>query len=136
LQAYQAILPEINALGASLVAVSPQTPEYSLSMAEKHQLGFTLLSDAGNRVARQYGLVFALGAPLRRVYREKFGVDLQDYNADDSYELPMPGTFVVTPDGIIRLAFVDPDYTQRLEPGDIIQKLRELVAAGGGSKTP
>jgi peroxiredoxin len=126
LQAYQDILPEIKGLGASMVAISPQTPEYSLSMAEKHRLGFEVLSDAGNLVAHRYGLVFSLAEPLRLLYKEKFGVDLQDYNADKSYDLPMPGTFIVAPDGFIRYAFVDPDYTLRLEPVEIIKSLSEM----------
>jgi peroxiredoxin len=129
LQAYQDILPEIQNLGASMVAISPQTPEYSLSMADKHKLGFEVLSDAGNLVARQYGLVFSLAEPLRGLYKEKFGVDLRDYNADKSYDLPMPGTFIVASDGIIRYAFVDPDYTLRLEPTEILKSLREIVGA-------
>lgn len=128
MQAYQGILPEIKALGASMVAISPQTPERSLSMAEKHNLGFEVLSDAGNQVARQYGLVFSLAEPLRELYSEKFGAHLPDYNADKSYDLPMPGTFVVAPDGIIHYAFVDPDYTQRLEPEEILQSLREMAS--------
>lgn len=127
MQAYQNILPEIKALGASLVAISPQTPERSLSMAEKHDLGFELLSDVGNQVARRYGLVFSLAEPLRELYTEKFSAHLPDYNADKSYDLPMPGTFVVASDGIIRYAFVDPDYTQRLEPAEILKSLREIV---------
>jgi peroxiredoxin len=126
LQAYQDILPDIKALGANLMAVSPQKPEYSLSMAEKHKLGFEVLSDVGNRVARQYGLVFALGEPLRKLYKEKFGVDLKEFNADESSELPMPGTFIVSPDGTIQFAFVDPDYTTRMEPTEIITRLREI----------
>lgn len=128
MQAYQGILPEIKALGASMVAISPQSPERSLSMAEKHNLGFEVLSDAGNQVARQYGLVFSLAEPLRELYSEKFGAHLPDYNADKSYDLPMPGTFVVAPDGIIHYAFVDPDYTQRLEPEEILQSLREMAS--------
>jgi peroxiredoxin len=126
LQAYQDILPEIKGLGASMVAISPQTPEYSWSMAEKHRLGFEVLSDAGNLVARRYGLVFSLAEPLRLLYKEKFGADLQEYNADKSYDLPMPGIFIVAPDGIIRYAFVDPDYTLRLEPMEIIKSLSEM----------
>jgi len=55
---------------------------------------------------------------------------LPDYNADKSYDLPMPGTFVVAPDGIIHYAFVDPDYTQRMEPEKILESLREIVGAG------
>jgi peroxiredoxin len=127
LQAYQAITPEIKALGASMAAVSPQTPEYSLSMAQKHQLGFEVLSDRGNQVARQYGLVFALGPALQDLYKDKFGVDLPEFNADGSYELPLPATFIIDAAGIIRYAFADPDYTVRLEPEEIIRQLRRLT---------
>jgi peroxiredoxin len=126
LQAYQAILPEIKALGATLVAISPQTPDRSLSLTEKHNLGFELLSDGGNKVARQYGLVFSLPEPLRELYRKKFGVDLKDFNADEAYELPLPGTFIVAPGGTIGFAFVDADYTVRMEPGEIVAKLQEM----------
>jgi peroxiredoxin len=129
LQAYQDILPEIRSLGSSMVAISPQTPEYSLSMADKHKLGFEVLSDAGNVVARRYGLVFSLAEPLRGLYKEKLGIDLQEYNADKSFDLPMPGTFIVASDGFIRYAFVDPDYTLRLEPEEILKKLKEIVGA-------
>lgn len=130
MQAYQAILPEIEALGAALTAISPQTPDHALTLAEKHNLGFVLLSDAGNKVARQYGLVFSLPEPLRHLYK-KFGIDLQDYNADQAYELPLPGTFIVAPDGTIRFAFVDCDYTVRLEPDEIVKQLRQIVGPGG-----
>ena len=129
MQAYQAILPEIKALGASLAAISPQTPDHALTLAEKHNLGFVLLSDVGNKVARQYGLVFSLPEPLRQLYK-KFGIDLQDYNADQAYELPLPGTFIVAPDGTIRFAFVDCDYTVRLEPDEIVKQLRQIVGPG------
>jgi peroxiredoxin len=129
LQAYQAILPEIKGLGASLVAISPQTPDRAVTLAEKHSLGFALLSDVGNKVARQYGLVFTLPEPLRQLYK-KFGVDLQDYNADQAYELPLPGTFIVAAGGTIRFAFVDCDYTLRLEPAEIVNQLRQIVGPG------
>ena len=119
-------MSDIKALGANLVAISPQKPEYSLSMAEKHKLGFEVLSDVGNRVARQFGLVFALGEPLRNLYKEKFKVDLEEFNADESSELPMPGTFIISQDGTIQFAFVDPDYTTRMEPAEIIKRLREI----------
>jgi len=120
-------LSEIKALGASLVAISPQTPDHSLTLAEKHNLSFDLLSDVGNQVARQYGLVFSLPEPLQQLYIKKFGVDLQDYNADEAYELPLPGTFIVAPAGTIRFAFVEADYTLRLEPDEIVNQLRQLV---------
>ena len=114
------------------MAISPQTPEYSFSMAQKHQLGFEVLSDAGNRVARQYGLVLTLKEPLRSLYINTFNVDLKDFNGEESYELPLPGTFSVDADGVIQLTFVHPDYTQRLEPSEIIKSLRENVGTGEG----
>ena len=123
-------MPEIKALGAFLVAISPQTPDHALTLAEKHNLGFELLSDVGNKVARQYGLVFSLPEPLRQLYINKFGVDLQDYNADEAYELPLPGTFIVAPDGRIHFAFVEADYTLRMEPDEIVNQLRQLVGPG------
>jgi len=125
LQAYQKVLPEIEALGASLVAVSPQTPDNSLTTAEKNDIKFEALSDRGNQVARQFGLVFPLADAVRPLYKG-FGIDLPAVNADDSYELPMPGTFIIAEDRTIRLAFVDADYTRRLEPSEILNSLREL----------
>ena len=95
-------------------------------MPGKHKLGFEVLSDVGNRVAQQFGLVFALREPLRNLYKEKFGVDLKKFNADESLELPMPGTFIIAPDGTIQFAFVDPDYATRMEPAEIIKRLREI----------
>lgn len=128
LRAYQRRLPDLRALGASLVAVSPQTPDNSLSMAEKNQLEFDVLSDVGNAVARQFGLVFSLAEELRPIY-EGMGIKLPNYNGDESYELPIPGTFVIGQDGTIRLAHVDADYTHRLEPAAIIASLRTFTTA-------
>jgi peroxiredoxin len=122
LRAFQAILPEIRELDATLVAVSPQTPDNSLATAEKKGLTFPVLSDAGNQVARRYGLVFSLSETLRVV-----NPDLRAYNGDDSWELPMPGTFVIAPHGTAQLAFVDADWTKRLEPSAILDALRRLA---------
>ena len=91
LQALQAALPEFTAHNAALVAVSPQTPDQSLSTAEKNELEFSVLSDVGNDVAGEYGLVFTLPEALRPIYAE-FGIDLPSYNGDDSFELPVPAT--------------------------------------------
>lgn len=123
MRAYQKRLPEIHTLGAALVAISPQLPDKSLSTAEKDELKFDVLSDVGNNVARQFGLVFALVDILRPLYKQ-IGADLPAYNGDESWELPMPGTFVIARDGTIRLAFVDADYTHRLEPAAIVECLR------------
>jgi len=126
LRAYQKILPQIHALGASLVALSPQTPDNSLTTKEKKELTYAVLSDVGNQIARQYGLVFKVPDATRAI-QEEMGKPLPSYNGDDSWELPMPATFVVDQPGIIQLAFVDADYTRRLEPADIITCLQEIT---------
>jgi peroxiredoxin len=124
LQAYQKILPEIESLGASLVAISPQTPDYSLSTVEKNELRFEVLSDERNQVARSFRLVFSLAEELRSIYQKAGGIDLSIYNGDPSWELPIPGTFIIARDGTIRLAFVEADYTRRLEPVEVLNCLR------------
>jgi peroxiredoxin len=126
LRAYQNHLSEIQALGASLVAITPELPDKTLSTAEKNALQFDVLSDRGHNVARQFGLAFALAEVLRPIYKH-IGADLPAYNGDESWELPVPGTFVVGRDGIVKLAFVDADYTHRLEPAAILDNLRSLA---------
>jgi len=123
LRAYQRVLPAIRERGAELVALSPQTPDYALSDVEKKELAFPVLTDARNRVAREYGLVFELSDVLKRL-QEGFGNPIPKFNGDDSWQLPMPGTFVVDRSGVVRLAHVDPDYTRRLEPAAILDALR------------
>ncbi|HEY3817679.1 MAG TPA: redoxin domain-containing protein [Polyangiaceae bacterium] len=123
LRAYEGALPEIRRLGAELVAVSPQTPDRAVVDVEKKQLSFPVLTDAHNTVAREYGLVFALSDAMRTL-QTQFGNPTPKFNGDDSWELPMPGTFVLDASGVVRLAHVDPDYTRRLEPAAILAALR------------
>lgn len=125
LRAYQGVLSQIHDLGAELVAVSPQMPDYALSDVEKKQLTFPVLTDKGNRVAREYGLVFSLSETLRGL-QTSFGNPIPKFNGDDSWELPMPGTFVLDRAGVVRLAHVDPDYMKRLEPAAILDALRTV----------
>jgi peroxiredoxin len=127
LRALQEKLPEITDLGASLVAVSPETPDHSLSTAEKNELTFEVLSDRGNRLARDFGLVFTLPDALRPIY-EKLGIDLAATNGDETFELPVPATFVIDGKGVVRHAFVDADYTQRLDPVEVVNALRKVAA--------
>lgn len=127
LHAYQRFLPRFKEQGATLVAISPQTPDHSLSTAEKWQLDFEVASDVGNAVARSYGLVFSMPEELRTIYKAR-GDDIEAYNGDTSWELPLPGTFVIAQDGTIHLAFVDADYTHRLEPDAILEALISLNA--------
>ncbi len=121
----QQSLPEIKALGAELVTISPQMPDNSLTTAEKLALEFEVLSDAGNKVARQFGLVFKLSDTMQEIYRN-FGIDLPTVNGDQSFELPVPATYVVDKNGIITYAFIDADYTKRLDPEIIVEELQKL----------
>lgn len=126
LRSYQSVLGDIHARGAELVAISPQTPDYSLSDTEKKQLAFPVLSDAGNRVARQYGLVYKLSDVLQKL-QTGFGNPIPKFNGDESWELPMPGTFVLDRAGKVVLAHVDPNYMVRLEPAAILDALAGLA---------
>jgi len=123
LRAYQGVLAPVRDLGAELLAISPQTPDYALSDVEKKQLTFPVLTDAGNRVAREYGLVFALSDAAKQL-QTGFGNPIPKFNGDESWELPMPGTFVLDRSGMVLLAHVDPDYMRRVEPAAITDALR------------
>ena len=126
LRALQKALPDFTALGASLVAVSPQTPDQSLSTAEKNDLAFAVLSDAGSSTAKAYGIAFDLAQELRPIYT-RIGHALPDRNGDDSWVLPLPATYVIDRDGIIAFAYVDIDYRKRLEPATITATLAALA---------
>ena len=115
----------ITACGARLVAVSPQIPDESLSLAEKHGLAFDVLSDIGSDMAKQYGLAFDLPDDLAAVY-DKLGFDLQRVNDGHPRTLPLPATYVIDRDGVIRWAFVNSDYTTRAEPAAVIAALDAL----------
>jgi peroxiredoxin len=124
LEALQAVTRDIESLGASLVVISPQLEKYSRQVAKKLGLTFSVLSDRGNRVAAQFGLAFSLPKNLRDVYRS-FGLDVERFNGDDAWTLPMPGRFIVDQQGRIVDANVHPDYTIRPEPSDIPKLLSQ-----------
>ena len=121
----QRSLPEIKSQGAELVTISPQLPDNSLSTAEKLALEFEVLSDGGNKVAKSFGLVFKLSEKMQEIYKN-FGIDLPTANGDQSFELPIPATYVVAKNGIIAFAFIDADYTNRLDPEIIVSELKKL----------
>ena len=109
------------------MAISPQLPDKSFATAEENKLSFEVLSDVGNKVARQFGLVFALPERLRTIYKQ-FGADVAAANGDERYELPLAATYVIGKDGIIKYAFVDTDYTKRMEPEEIVKILKQQIA--------
>jgi peroxiredoxin len=119
LKALNDALPEITALGASLLSISPNVVEKSAAFAAENPFDFDILSDVDNKVASKYQLVFSLADKLRPIY-EKFGLDLQAFDGNDRFELPMPATYVLRSDGTIAAGFVHEDYTQRMEPADVI----------------
>jgi peroxiredoxin len=128
LRAYQAIVPQMAAAGARLVAISPQRPDGSLGTAEANALTFDVLSDVGNGVARRYGLVYALPEELRAALRSA-NKALPAINGDESWELPVPATYVVASDGRVALAHIEVDYRKRLEPDGILAALKALQPA-------
>ncbi len=127
LYALQQILPEIEAYGAKLIAISPEVPDHSLSTQEKNNLTFDILYDKGNQLAKQFGLVFTLAEELRPIY-DKFDLDIPDHNGDDSFELPMPATYIISQSGRIHYHFINADYTQRSEPVEVLKHLQSLYA--------
>ena len=128
LRTYQReLLPELAASGAQMVAISPQTPDQSLSTMEKAELGFTVLSDPGNRVARSIGIVFQQADEVLEAQR-KLGLDLTQVNAEGSTQLPRPTVLIVDPDRTVRFVNVQPDYTARTEVADILAGLAGLRA--------
>lgn len=122
----------MQARGASLVAISPQTLDHNRALAEKLELTFAVLSDMGNKVARQFGLVFTIDEAVRNAYKQ-VGANLTRFNGTDAWELPMAGTFLVDQPGTVRLAFVHADFTRRLDPSVVIARLNELKSEREGS---
>jgi peroxiredoxin len=126
LKAYQAdLLPELLGRGVALVAISPQTPDGSLSITEKDNLSFAVLSDSGNHVARQVGILTA-PSPEALAAQLSHGLDLRELNADGTATLPMPTTLIVDRDHTVRWVDVHPDYTTRSEPDEILAALDSL----------
>jgi peroxiredoxin len=118
-------LANIQSLGARLIAISPQLPDQSLSLKEKENLEFPVLSDVGNEVAEKFGLVYVLPEILRPVYA-KWGLNIPEANGDDSFKLPIPATYVIDKNKNIVLDFIEINHTQRLEPSFIIDALKDL----------
>ncbi len=125
LRAYNQALADFKAFNATLVAVSPQTPDLTSLTAEEKELRFPVLSDPGNTVARQYGLAYPVG---KEVYYTLHGVgiDLAAFNGDDSGELPLTGTFVIAPDGTVAWTAVEANFKQRPDPAVLLDALAKL----------
>ncbi|HEY6351378.1 MAG TPA: peroxiredoxin-like family protein [Candidatus Angelobacter sp.] len=123
LVALQEIHKQFAAAGASLAAISPQTQKHTYMTRDMHKLRFPVLSDAGNAVARRFGLVYRLSSDLQAMY-ESIYTKLPGYNGDQSWELPMPATYIVQPDGTISYSRVDENWRQRPEPEEGLSQLK------------
>jgi len=127
LQALQGALPEFQKLGASLVAISPQTAANSRKSVRQNDLSFPILSDTHNDVAAAFGLRFELPDYLVALYKSLKN-DLPAFNGDPSWTLPMPARYVIGQDGTVLYAEVNPDYTRRPEPEDMLPALRRAAS--------
>ena len=122
LQALQEVHSQIAAAGAALAAISPQTQKHSYMTRDMHKLRFPILSDQGNMVAQKFGLVYRLSPEMQNLY-ESIYTKLPGYNGDQSWELPLPATFIIKTDGTISYSIADPDWRQRPEPQEILRNL-------------
>jgi peroxiredoxin len=128
LRAFQQILPDIKAAGASLVAISPEKPDDTLTTAQKNSLSFEVLSDVGQKVGRAFGLVYQFSDELKSAYGG-FGLDVPSKNGADEWALPISATYVIDRDGMIIYAYTDPDYRDRADPLDVLKVLKQQPAA-------
>lgn len=122
MEAMNLILPEIEPAVAAFVAISPQTVQQSFFMRDQHRLRFPLLSDAGNNLARQFGLTYQVLDEQRAVYQRAF-VNLPFVNGNDSWGLPIPATYIIDRDGTVMFASANEDYTERPDPREILRML-------------
>ena len=120
----QNFLPQFKTLGANLIAISPELPDKSLSTKEKNALGFEVLSDFNNEIARKFGIVYKLDGELAGVYNHFNKLEI--HNGVNTSELPVPATYVIGQDFIIRYAFIDVDYRKRAEPENILEILKKM----------
>lgn len=128
LRAFQTILPDIEAVGASLVAISPEKPDNTLTTAEKDALTFEVLSDVGQKVGRAFGLVYIFSDELKGAY-QGFGRDIPEANGTDEWSLPISATYVIGKNGRIIYACTDPDYRDRADPEEVLKVLTDATVA-------
>lgn len=125
LQALEEARPEIEARGAFLIAVSPQTAANSRKSQRNNKLGFPIVGDKGGELAEKFGIRWHLPEDMQ-VVQKQLGADLVAFNGDDSWTLPMPARYVIGEDGVIAYAEINPDYTRRPEPADVFPVLDQL----------
>lgn len=123
LRAFESLLPEIEVKGAKLIAISPETPDNSLSTSEKNKLTYQVLSDTNNKVAKSLGLVFKMPELLQELYKSSFGIDLNKSQDNTNQELTIAATYIIEQDGTISYDFLEEDYKLRADPSEVIAAL-------------
>ena len=126
-EALNRMLPEFERAGASLVAISPQSVNQAYFMHDQHKLRFPLLVDEGNKVARQFGIMYRVPDYQEKLFSSVF-INLPHINGDQSWELPLPATYVIGREGKVQYAWINVDYTERAEPGEVLRFVRNGVA--------
>jgi peroxiredoxin len=123
MEAWQSVLPQVRESGASLVAISPMTSKQADFMRDQHKLAFPILCDLRNEVAAQFGITYTVPKYQQELFSTVF-INLPFINGEDSWTLPLPATFVIGQDGLIRYSWADEDYTLRAEPAEVLTSLR------------
>ena len=126
LDALNDVQSDFETLGARMVAITPQHPEFSTALQEEKGLTFEILADPGNDTADAYGLSHKLPDDLSTLYAQ-FGIDLPKFNGDESWTLPMPARYIIDTSGVVRYAEINADYTNRPEPADTVAALKTIV---------
>ncbi len=119
-------LPQFKKYGASIVAITPQTPDKSEAQFKKDGYPFEVLSDLDYSVIKSYKLFWEVPPEMDASYKHAFGLDIASFNGKGRLGLPIPGTLVIDKGGVIRSAFADTDYKKRMEPADILATLEKL----------
>lgn len=115
-------MPQLKGLGASLVAITPEKPDHSLSTAEKNEISFGVLTDLGSDLAKKIGIAFSLPESLKPIY-SSFGIDVEKHNGD--FQLPVPATFVLDSQFKVLFRYMDLDYTKRMEPSEVVDFIKK-----------
>jgi peroxiredoxin len=131
LHTLQGKLPEIKAAGGNLIAISVENPDTSMAVSQKNELTFTVLSDPKLNLARKFGIVYELSEDVNKKYIG-YGVDLVKANGTEKPELPLSATYIVSSEGKILYAYLEPDYTKRAAPEEIIKVLSENKSVDKG----
>ena len=125
LKDYESLLSDFKSAGCQVVGIVPDLDKEIKKTKKKHNLSFDIYRDADNSIAKKFGLAFKLDKRLLPIY-QKYGINLETYQGNQSNELPMPGTYIVDQKGKIKYAFLDADYTKRAPAKDVLNECRKL----------